>query len=287
MNNRSGFILLNKESGMTSHTAIAKCKKKLGLKKIGHCGTLDPMATGLLICLTGRATKLAQYIEKQDKIYTGEILFGLNTSTDDIEGEVLKTKEVGKLEQDQIAEIIKKDFEGEISQTPPKVSALKVNGRRAYQMAREGKDFELAKRKVRVKFLSFELITENKLSFEISCSSGTYIRSIARDLGEFLGVGGSLAKLTRTNTGKMSLSDAVDYETLSAEHIYCWEKLFPDALRIQVTEESLKKIKNGLCSELDRVMAKVKQDSKIVIYEFANQAQGMFVRNENKWKLAI
>lgn len=218
MKQPSGILLLNKRQGVTSAKAIAEVKHKLGIKKIGHAGTLDPMATGLLICLVNDATKLAELFQKSTKVYTGTILLGVRTTTDDIEGDVIKRTAV----QSRFEEIkaASRKFVGLISQIPPQISAVHVNGKRAYTLAREGVEVKLTPRQVEISEFQIWPHKDSQIGFKITCTSGTYIRSIARDLGQALGCGGTLSSLKREESDPFTIDEASTLEELSLDHIF-------------------------------------------------------------------
>jgi tRNA pseudouridine55 synthase len=208
-----GIVLIDKPQGFTSHDVVAKLRKVLGTKKIGHAGTLDSMATGLLVLGVESGTKLLQFLVGVDKQYLATIRLGQNTTTDDAEGEVINTASANHLVRDQIEQALA-NFRGEIQQVPSQVSAIKVAGKRAYDLVREGKEVELAARKVTIskfELLSDPKVTDDFLDLEVivDCSSGTYIRALARDLGALLGVGGHLIALRRTEVGQFSIADAI------------------------------------------------------------------------------
>ena len=211
MSEPTGFVLINKESGWTSHDVVAKARSILKTRAIGHAGTLDPMATGLLILGVGSATKLLNYLSNQPKTYEATIRLGVATETDDADGEITEVRDASDLSQDQILNALQ-NFIGEIQQIPSKYSAIKVNGVRSYTRARSGEEFELPSRLVTIYDIKIGEIQkfEDRVDIEVSvsCSSGTYIRAIARDLGELLGVGGHLIKLDRESIGEFAVTDA-------------------------------------------------------------------------------
>ncbi|MGA1032972.1 MAG: tRNA pseudouridine(55) synthase TruB [Aquiluna sp.] len=210
----SGIALIDKQQGFTSHDVVAKLRKLLGTKKIGHAGTLDPMATGLLLLGVGSGTKLMQFLSGLDKTYEATIRLGASTSTDDAEGELGQAQDASRISREQLeAEILK--LTGNIEQVPSSVSAIKVDGKRAYDLVRAGEEVVLKSRSVTVS--RFEVIGEPSvvgkyldINVEVDCSSGTYIRALARDLGEALGVGGHLTALRRTRIGAFEVSNASD-----------------------------------------------------------------------------
>ena len=210
----SGIALIDKQQGFTSHDVVAKLRKLLGTKKIGHAGTLDPMATGLLLLGVGSGTKLMQFLSGLDKTYEATIRLGASTSTDDAEGELGQAQDASKISNDELAREIFK-LTGNIEQVPSSVSAIKVDGKRAYDLVRAGEEVVLKSRSVTVS--RFEVIGEPSvvgkyldINVEVDCSSGTYIRALARDLGEALGVGGHLTALRRTRIGAFDISNASD-----------------------------------------------------------------------------
>ena len=208
----SGLVLLDKPQGFTSHDAVAKLRRALGTRKIGHSGTLDPMATGLLVLGVDAGTKLLQFLVGVDKQYIATIRLGQSTTTDDAEGEPVAGSNASQISRTQIEAGIAK-LTGDILQSPSKVSAIKLDGKRAYDLVREGKEVELKARPVTVS--RFELQGSPRILGEfmdldviVDCSSGTYIRGLARDLGADLGVGGHLTALRRTKVGKYEIGNA-------------------------------------------------------------------------------
>ncbi|OKL55156.1 tRNA pseudouridine(55) synthase TruB [Bowdeniella nasicola] len=220
-NGPSGFVLVNKPAGPTSHGVVAALRRSLATRKVGHAGTLDPMATGLLIAGVGRATRLLTYLVGLDKAYTATIRLGEATTTDDAEGELMAATDAFRVTDAQILAALQA-FRGEIMQRPTRVSAIKVDGKRAYDRVRAGEDVEIAARPVTIHEL--EVLSGPTpatgaggggvvdLDVRVRVSSGTYIRAIARDLGEALGVGGHLTRLERTSVGPFTLADASELE---------------------------------------------------------------------------
>ncbi|MCH6257939.1 tRNA pseudouridine(55) synthase TruB [Puniceicoccaceae bacterium K14] len=203
-----GVLFIDKPTGMTSHDVVDKVRRKLKMKRIGHAGTLDPAATGLLVILVGKATKLSQSLMSLDKVYSGTIKLGETTNTQDAEGEVTVTKPVPELSE---AEILKhmESFIGDQYQTPPMFSAIKINGQPLYKMARKGKEVEREPRFIRVskfELLKFESPT---ITFSLDCTKGTYVRTIANDLGERIGCGAHLSSLRRDASDRFSVKQAV------------------------------------------------------------------------------
>ena len=210
-----GILNINKPQDMTSFDVVAIVRKKLGVPRVGHLGTLDPMAQGVLPIAFGKATRIMDYLDGDIKEYRAKIKFGLATDTDDIWGEVISKAPCQNVSLESIRECLQ-SFTGTISQIPPKYSALKVRGKKLYEYAREGKDAEIKPRTqhiFNIDIVSFD--EENcELELQIACSKGTYIRSIARDLGESLGSAGTLSGLTRTGSGNFNIEDAISLDEL-------------------------------------------------------------------------
>ena len=215
-----GFLVVDKAGGMTSHDVVAVGRKALGTRKVGHAGTLDPMATGILVLGFGNGTRLLQYITDGDKSYVATIVLGASTVTDDKEGEVLTSTDASKVVDADIEKILKAMI-GTIAQRPSSVSAVKVGGERAYDRVRVGETFELEARSVTISQLDIlairHLAATTEVDIEVTCSAGTFIRAIARDLGDGLNVGGHLSALRRTRVAGFSEKDAVSFEDLKAQ----------------------------------------------------------------------
>lgn len=210
----SGLVIVDKPSGVTSHQVVGRLRRLLGTRKIGHAGTLDPMATGVLILGVNRATRLLGHLALHDKRYLATIRLGQSSSTDDADGEIVDVAPADGLLASEVSEAAE-PFRGRISQVPSSVSAIKVDGKRAYQLAREGHRVELKAREVEVTRLDVLNARPDgppgtiDVDIDVECSSGTYIRALARDLGEALGVGGHLIRLRRTRIGCYDILDAV------------------------------------------------------------------------------
>ncbi len=216
----SGLVVVDKPGGLTSHDVVARVRRFAGTRKVGHAGTLDPMATGVLVLGLNRATRLLGHLVLTEKAYAATIRLGVTTTTDDAEGEVLTTTGAGGLEKQTVLEAIA-GFVGEIEQVPSAVSAVKVDGKRAYARVRAGEQVRLDPRRVRIEALDVLDLRRGEdvvdLDVSVRCSSGTYIRAIARDLGERLGVGGHLTALRRTAVGPYTLRDARTLEELAED----------------------------------------------------------------------
>jgi tRNA pseudouridine55 synthase len=276
------LLLVDKPAGMTSHDVVSKVRKLAGTRKVGHAGTLDPMATGLLVLGIESATKLLTFVVGADKTYLATIRLGASTITDDRDGEVIKqasTEKIIAVTNEQIHIELSK-LRGVIQQVPSAVSAIKVNGERAYDRVRSGEVFELKSREVSISKL--EVMggirrEENFIDLDVvvDCSSGTYIRAIARDLGSALGVGGHLTELRRTRIGKFDVSDAMQLETpvtplpllLSAEAV----KHFIHA--IEITPEQSLFIRQGkrISGEITEISALICQGTLVAVAETAGK----------------
>lgn len=215
-NNEDRIILIDKPLKWTSFDVVNKLRKILKIKKIGHAGTLDPLATGLLILCTGKMTKRIDEFQAHEKEYTGDFIIGQTTPSHDLETSVSEAVDISEITSEKVYAATNL-FTGTIQQIPPIHSAIKVNGKRSYQLARKGKEPELKPREVIISEFEITHINFPVISFRIVCSKGTYIRSIARDFGNELGVGAYLARLCRTRIGNFHLNDAVSLETLESK----------------------------------------------------------------------
>lgn len=209
-----GFVIIDKPAGITSHDVVAKLRKVIGTRQIGHAGTLDPMATGVLVLGINNGTKFLQYIVSGKKRYQATIRLGESRTTDDKDGEIIEAKSVKSLNIESLKKELN-SFLGEIDQVPSSVSAIKVDGKRAYQRVREGEEVKLEARKVNIfniEILDIRVGEFVDLDIDVQCSSGTYIRAIARDLGAKLGVGGHLTSLRRSEVEPFTLNDVTELE---------------------------------------------------------------------------
>ncbi len=207
-----GIIPIDKPCGMTSHDVVFKMRKLYGTKKTGHTGTLDPMATGVLVVLIGRAAKAAEYLTYDSKTYRATLRLGITTDTEDTSGTVLSTCD--KIpDKDEVFRVIS-SFEGDIMQTPPMYSALKVGGEKLVDLARRGIEIERESRQVHIDSIKAEYISDSEYSLDVTCSKGTYIRTLCADIGKKLGCGGVMSSLRRTVCGEFSLDKAYTLESL-------------------------------------------------------------------------
>src|SRR5438067_4724430 len=209
----NGVLLVDKAEGMTSHDVVALVRRQLGIKKVGHCGTLDPIATGLLLLTIGRGTKVQDLLMSEDKEYVGTLTLGTSTSTQDREGDVLETKPVPALSEAEIRAAFEK-FRGDFYQTPPMVSAKKHGGVPLYKLARQGKVVEREPRFVHVYRYTIDRIALPEIDFSIVCSKGFYVRTYVHDIGELLGCGAHLKSLRRTQSGRFDVDNAISCEQI-------------------------------------------------------------------------
>ncbi len=246
-----GFLNIYKPVGMTSHDVVAVLRRLTKIKQIGHTGTLDPFAEGVLPVCIGKATRLIEYL-KDDKEYLATVQFGASTNTFDVDGQVVSTSEKKVSHRD--VENCLKSFEGEISQLPPIFSAIKVKGKKLYEYARKGEEVEIQPRKVFIEKIEQKSFDENLQQAEIliKCSKGTYIRSIAHDLGQKLGCGAHLVKLVRTQAGSFRVEKSVKLDEINVDENLINPLDVLDLPKIEVVEEDLSLIKNGMPIKLNQ-----------------------------------
>jgi len=219
-----GVLLVDKPEGLTSHDVVDRVRHKLKMKRVGHAGTLDPNATGLLILLIGKATKLSQFLMGLDKTYEGTITLGVKTTTQDVEGEVVSERPVPELTEEAVREAMQA-FVGDQYQIPPMFSAKKMDGVPLYKLARKGKTVEREPRFIHVASFNLDRWESPEIDFKLQCSKGTYVRTVADDLGEKLGCGGYLKELRRTDIERFRIEDSIEleaFEELSLEEVRGW-----------------------------------------------------------------
>lgn len=213
LNDPSGILLVDKPSGPTSHDIVDHVRRRFGLKRVGHCGTLDPMATGLLVLVIGKATKLSERLMGDDKEYEGTLRLGVSTDSQDAQGAVLSEKPVPPLTPAQIEEVFGA-FRGDVLQTPPMVSAKKIAGVPLYKLARKGKEVERKPRLIHIFRLEILRSEPPEVDFRMLCTKGTYVRTLCHDIGEKIGCGGHLARLRRSGSGKFRIENARTLEAV-------------------------------------------------------------------------
>lgn len=240
-----GFINLNKPSGMTSHDAVNHVRRIFSTRKVGHAGTLDPAANGVLPIAINRATKFIEYLADCDKTYRAEILFGVATDSGDLEGNVIARADVLMPTSDELNTTLK-EFVGEIEQTPPKFSAIKIHGRKAYDMARKDIAFDMPSRRVMINRLELLALSNDTATIEVDCGKGTYIRSLAIDIGERLNLPATLKSLARLRVGDFNLKDAYDIKNIGTDSLLPIESCLNHLPRFDLDERRVKAFMNGL-----------------------------------------
>ncbi|HVL65462.1 MAG TPA: tRNA pseudouridine(55) synthase TruB [Actinomycetota bacterium] len=242
-----GVVVVDKAAGMTSHDVVDRIRRLLGTRRVGHGGTLDPDATGVLIVGVGKATRFLQFAQAAPKRYTAHVRFGVSTTTQDRSGEVIERRDASSLTGEAVAAALPA-FTGEIDQVPPMVSAVKIGGERLYAKARRGEDVERAARRVTVHSLelqSFEPGATADAVLDVRCSGGTYVRTIAHDLGEALGTGAHLTELRRTEAGGFTLEDAVSLDDLSPSDLLPLAEVVRDLPPVRVSAEDEALVADG------------------------------------------
>ena len=239
-----GFLLLDKEKGISSNQLVQKVKKSLSLKKVGHLGTLDPMATGLMILAINRATKFSSYFLESDKSYNASIQLGSSTDTDDAMGNIISSSDIIPNEKDINKSLA--SFIGQSMQTAPFFSALKHKGKPLYKYAREGEFISKPPREINIFSIKNIICEHNKCSFIVHCSKGTYIRSIARDLGDKLNSGGHLSALRRLSQGIFNIKNAMTIENIELNKLITIEEAFSELSEIQLDSNQTKFFMNGV-----------------------------------------
>ncbi|MDD7735807.1 MAG: tRNA pseudouridine(55) synthase TruB [Bacilli bacterium] len=241
-----GILLVNKPIGMTSRDVVNILMKKFNTRKIGHTGTLDPFASGLLIITINKGTKISSFLEDLNKEYIAELKLGESTTTLDLEGEILEKKEVNlPLNQQKVKEVLD-SFVGKIKQIPPMYSAIKVDGEELYKKARRGETIERKEREVEINKIELLSITKEKILFKVDCSKGTYIRTLGLDIANKLDYPGHLTHLVRTRVGRFFLKDAKDLEDISEKDIIPISTSLSHLPSIKVNDQDAFKVKNGV-----------------------------------------
>ncbi|MDA2993120.1 MAG: tRNA pseudouridine(55) synthase TruB [Actinomycetota bacterium] len=268
-----GFLVVDKAPAMTSHDVVAVARKALGTRKVGHAGTLDPMATGVLVLGFGNGTRLLQYITDGDKSYQATVVLGAATVTDDREGELISEADASGVSDQEIHNGLAK-MVGEIQQRPSSVSAVKVGGERAYDRVRAGEVFELAARTITISSLSVLEIrrvgSRVEIDIDVTCSAGTFIRAIARDLGSDLQVGGHLSALRRTRVAGFPISQAISFEELKAQNFAPLEVADVARATFQVRELGLDEVQELsfgrplITNQSDEIFAALSPDNRLI-----------------------
>ncbi len=281
----TGVVFLDKPQGMTSFSAANKLRWKLGAKKAGHTGTLDPMATGVLVVMLGGATRFIDFLPSHDKAYRAGVKLGVTTDTLDLDGEILSQKEscitAVEFEKAMLS------YLGEIDQIPPMYSAIKKGGKKLYELARQGIEIERESRRVNI--YSLEMLSADEanqeFSFDVACSAGTYVRSLARDIGEALGCGAALSSLRRTEAHGVKIAQCKRLEEITAEDIVPLDILLPYP-SVTVSEAQAKRFCNGGALERKRLHIKT-QSGLYKVYSPDNEFLGLGEITEDLPEMAI
>ena len=280
----NGALLVNKPAGVTSAEVIRQLKRKFRPTKIGHAGTLDPDATGLLIVLLGKATRLQSLVMDSSKTYCGTIRLGIATDTDDISGEVIETKPLPDLEDDQLLLSVEQYFCGTISQRPPAYSAIKVAGRRSYELARKGQIEGLAEREILINRIELKPLARDQLQYLVEVSKGTYVRALARDIGERLNSCACASEICRVASGEFNLESAVSLKALLEskdllEHLVPMAKLVSGLPSVFLNELDSARLKQGDKSGLS-YLETVDKTAEIAVFGFDQRFLGVLSLNK-------
>ncbi len=216
-----GIVIVHKPQGITSHDVVSFIRRRFRMRRVGHAGTLDPLATGVLVILLGKATRLFGEFEAFDKAYRATFILGTTTTSADIEGKVIEQKSFEHISREQV-ETIFKEFVGDIEQVPPMVSAIKVNGQRLYQLARRGVEVDRPPRHIHIHALRLIRFEPPQVEFYVECSKGTYIRQLAEDIGKRLGCGACIIQIERTKVGPFQIEEAITLDDLSEGNVRSW-----------------------------------------------------------------
>ncbi|HLF17320.1 MAG TPA: tRNA pseudouridine(55) synthase TruB [Candidatus Omnitrophota bacterium] len=217
-----GIIVINKPKGLTSHDVVAFIRRKFRIKRVGHAGTLDPLATGVLVILLGKSTKLFEKFVGLDKAYRATLILGMSTTSADIEGKVTQTAPYDHIAKEDIEKVFGR-FHGRIEQIPPMVSAIKRKGKKLYELARKGIEVEREPRFVTIHRLQVQSFQKPHVTFYLECSKGTYVRQLAEDVGKVLGCGACISQIERMKVGSFTIEEAVTLEELNESHIQHWQ----------------------------------------------------------------
>jgi tRNA pseudouridine55 synthase len=246
----NGLLIINKQKGFTSHDVVNVIRKKLNTKKVGHTGTLDPNATGVLPILIGKGTKISKYLMEHDKTYIATIKLGEKTDTGDSEGQVIEEKSIPKdLRKEDINDVLQ-NFFGKQKQVPPMYSAIKINGKKLYEYAREGKEVKLEAREIEIYKIELLEYQNNKIKFEVECSKGTYIRTLCEDIAKKLGTVGYMEELQRTKVNNFRIEDSILLDDITLENaeknMIKIEEVFKEKETIELDNKKLELFLNGV-----------------------------------------
>ncbi len=272
---QDGILLLNKDVNMTSRDLVNLVCKKFNTKKVGHTGTLDPFATGLMIITLNKATKISSFIEATRKKYIAELTLGIETDTLDLDGKIINQEEVKELDKEEIKKVFA-SFIGEIEQIPPMYSALKQNGIPLYKLARNNISVERKARKVTIYSLNILSLYKNKIVFEVECSKGTYVRTLANDIAHKLNTFGHLSMLTRTNISLFSLKDAKNIDEIEESDVISIKDALSFMPKVYLNEVLSNKAKNGV-----RLILNSKEEKILLLQEDNMMPIAIYERKED------
>ena len=250
-----GILLINKPAGYTSHDIVGIVRKKLHTKKVGHCGTLDPDATGVLVVCVNKATKAIQFLMSDTKVYRATLSLGKSTDTYDASGKILEEKEVGQILKAQVIDVLN-SFLGKSKQKPPIYSAIKVNGKKLYEYARNGEEVEIKERDIEIMMIELIDFSNNEIVFDVKCSKGTYIRSLCVDIAQKLGYPGHMSHLERRQAGHFSIEDCITLEQLEKGDytLHSIEEALGDYPKLKLKDPTIvyhgKQIKSNLTGKI-------------------------------------
>ena len=291
-----GILVIRKEKGYTSHDVVAKLRGILHMKKIGHTGTLDPAAEGVLPVALGRGTRLVELLTEKEKTYEAVLRLGVSTDTQDMTGTILSEKPVTVTEE-EVRETVA-SFVGEQMQVPPMYSAIKINGKKLYELARQGKEVERKARKVTIygiKVLSIDF-SENEFTMEVSCSKGTYIRTLCKDIGEFLGCGAAMKTLVRTRVSEFFLEQALTLGQIEQavkegkiqDYLIPIDAMFSDLKDCVVSDEALRLLLNGNCiARKDTSYQTPKDKEQVRMYSMENEFYAIYEYRQKEDKYFV
>ena len=291
-----GILVIRKEKGYTSHDVVAKLRGILHMKKIGHTGTLDPAAEGVLPVALGKGTRLVELLTEKEKTYEAVLRLGVSTDTQDMTGTILSEKPVTVTEK-EVRETVA-SFVGEQMQVPPMYSAIKINGKKLYELARQGKEVERKARKVtiyEIKVLSIDF-SENEFTMEVSCSKGTYIRTLCKDIGEFLGCGAAMKTLVRTRVSEFFLEQALTLGQIEQavkegkiqDYLIPIDAMFSDLKDCVVSDEALRLLLNGNCiAKKDTSYQMPKDKERVRMYSMENEFYAIYEYRQSEDKYFV